>query len=151
MTFRGVELRHFDVRRDEAGVFTRAYLTADYSKPTMDEMGWRDLPGSVNQAKLAGRVNARSFTMTPNDKEMQKQEIRLSALELSDFAYHHQEPGADGESGKTEIRFILRTGDVEADFRLGAWMRKVGGAIAVLEVDHEEQGQLNLEEKEEKE
>ena len=144
MTMRGVTLRYYDVRRDEVNVYVRAHFSADYSKPVQDVMGWGALPDSVTTAKLSGAIiTIQTFALTPTDKDLARYEIDLTGVDVADFSYHHKDP-EEQASGKTEIRFTLRTGNPEAEARLGQWMRSVGGATAVLRINYEKQEELDL-------
>lgn len=140
--FRGAILRHFDVRRDEGGVFCRAHFTADYSAPVISAMGWEELPDGITSAKLEGRLDCQNFILTPNGKELAKDyEIDLPASEASDFQFFRVQ-GDDGESTSMELRFIIRTTAQEAEMWLGKYMRSIGEGRGALKINHTKQEEL---------
>lgn len=144
--FRGTTLRYIDLRRDEGGSFTRLHLTADYSEPVQEAMGWEPIPESVTTCKLSGKINAVSMVLTPTDKALQRNEIQMEASEVGDFTLA---PTKDDEGSITghELRFVLRTNESAAWAALGQYFVTIGQGTAALKVTFAEQGTLDGEDR----
>ena len=146
MTFRGCRIRYIDIRRDEGGMFTRLHVSTDYSDTVARKMEWPDeIPRVVKQGKLAGLLSLSNFILTPNDKALRLHEINLKAHEASDFQLHRSGGNEEeGEAPKTELRFIMRTPDIEAPARLGLYFNAIGEGNASLKLDYAQQEKLDL-------
>lgn len=146
MTFRGCRIRYIDIRRDEGGMFTRLHVSTDYSDTVARKMEWPDeIPSVVKQGKLSGLLSLSNFILTPNDKALRVHEINLKAHEASDFQLHRSGGNEEeGEVPKTELRFTMRTSDIEAPARLGAYFNALGEGNASLKLDYAQQEKLNL-------
>jgi len=146
MTFRGCRIRYIDIRRDEGGMFTRLHVSTDYSDTVARKMEWPDeIPSVVKQGKLSGLLSLSNFILTPNDKALRLHEINLKAHEASDFQLVRSGGNEEeGEAPKTELRFIMRTPDIEAPARLGAYFNAIGEGNASLKLDYAQQEKLNL-------
>jgi hypothetical protein len=109
-------------------------------------MDWPDeIASVVKKASLSGLLSLSNFILTPNDKALRTHEINLKAHEASDFQLHRS--GGNEEEGdppKTELRFIVRTGDVEAPARLATYFQQIGGECAALKLDYAQQDKLDL-------
>lgn len=146
MTFRGCRIRYIDIRRDEGGMFTRLHVSTDYSDTVARKMEWPDeIPAVVKQGKLSGLLSLSNFILTPNDKALQVHEINLKAHEASDFQLHRSGGNEEeGEVPKTELRFTMRTSDIDAPARLGTYFNMIGEGQAALKLDYAQQEKLDL-------
>ena len=143
ITFRGTRIRYIDIRRDEAGVFTRVHFSAQYSTPVQESMGWDEIPESISQCKLTGQLNASMMILTPHDPALAAYERQLSINEVSDFAVHRTQKD---ESTRTELRFIARTPADGMVAIIEDYFRAVGDAEAALTVRYSEQAELDEQE-----
>lgn len=146
ITFRGTTLRYIDIRRDEGGSFTRLHLTADYSEPVQQAMGWEPIPESVTTCKLSGKINAVNMVLTPTDAALRRSEIQMEASEVGDFTLAPTKDDAGDVTGH-ELRFILRTNESAAWAALGQYFVTIGQGTAVLKVTFAEQTTLDGEDK----
>lgn len=140
--FRGTTLRYIDLRRDEGGSFTRLHLTADYSEPVQQSMGWEPIPESVTTCKLAGKIAAVNMVLTPTDKALQRNEIQMEASEVGDFALVPTK-NDEGDVTGHELRFVLRTNESAAWAALGQYFMAIGQGTALLTVTYAEQTTLD--------
>lgn len=134
-------------------MFTRLHVSTDYSDTVARKMEWPDeIPSVVKQGKLSGLLSLSNFILTPNDKALRQHEINLKAHEASDFQLVRSGGNEEeGEAPKTELRFIMRTPDIEAPARLGAYFNQIGEGTASLKLDYAQQEKLNLDASEEEE
>ena len=144
--FRGTTLRYLDLRRDEGGSFTRLHLTADYSEPVQQAMGWEPIPESVTTCKLSGKIAAVNMVLTPTDKALQRNEIQMEASEVGDFALAPTK-NDDGDVTGHELRFVLRTNESAAWAALGQYFVAMGQGTAALKVTFAEQTTLEGEDR----
>lgn len=142
LLFRGAHIRYVDLRhKEEAGVFVRLHLTADYSTPICDHFGWpSDLDESITQCKLAGELAAVNMVLTPNDPALRCYEIQFECRDLSDFQLMATKQ--DGEVSGHELRFIARSGQADAESLAGAWLRTIGNGTGNLRVVYADQAKL---------
>lgn len=127
-------------------MFTRLHVSTDYSDTVARKMEWPDeIPSVVKQGKLSGLLSLSNFILTPNDKALRLHEINLKAHEASDFQLVRSGGNEEeGEAPKTELRFIMRTPDIEAPARLGLYFNAIGEGNASLKLDYAQQEKLNL-------
>lgn len=145
ITFRGARIRYIDLRRDEeAGVFARVHLTADYSTPVMAEMGWAPVDETITSCKLIGRLAALNMVLTPADAKLSRSEVQVECSEVSDFQLAPLK-NDDGEVHGHELRFIARTIEAGAVALLENYLRVIGASPAALAVSYSEQSVLELE------
>lgn len=145
ITFRGARIRYVDLRRDdEAGVFARIHLTADYSDPVRDEMGWEPIPATLTAGKLIGRLSAQHLVLTPTDDKLCRSEIQMECSEVTDFQLAPLKSDG-GEVIGHELRFICRTIDPTAISLLDNYLRVIGGGTANLRVAYVEQAAFEAE------
>jgi hypothetical protein len=145
VTFRGCKIRYIDVRQQEAGVICRLHLTADFSGPVREALGWGDLAAGIDSAKLTGELLALYFVLTPADKQLAKaHEVQMGCQDVGDFTFVRTEAGEDGAGGKEVLRLIMRTSEEGAAGILEAYWRRVGDAPAALKVSYQVQAQLPL-------
>jgi hypothetical protein len=139
--FRGAIVRYCDLRADEAGPFVRVHLSADFSAPVRQEMGWGEIPDSITSCKLEGKLDARHLVLTPNQQQLRQHEIQISADDVSDFQVSRTE-GEDGGSKQTALRFALRSRQEGAAAQLENWLRVIGDGSATLKVEYAVQQKL---------
>lgn len=145
ITFRGAFIRYADLRNNESGWFMRLHFTAGFSKPVAEAMGWDEvIPDCVDSGKLDGALIARNLVLMPTDKLLKDQEIQMEATEVSDFQFMRV---TEGDSRRSELRFIVRVSQVGAIAHVENYLRLVGQAPAALKIGYEEQQQLELGEK----
>jgi hypothetical protein len=143
LLFRGAYVRYFDVRAGEDGVFSRIHFTADFSSPVRDEMEWEDVPECVPSCKLTGKLDGRHAVLTPTQQTLLQHELQLAVSDIGDFQLHRIQ-GKDGESTKTELRFVARSAQEGAAGLVENWMRRVGQEAAALSIHFERAEQRNL-------
>lgn len=142
LIFRGVTIRYVDLRRDEAGTFNRIHMSADLSGPLREAMEWDQIPQSIaGPVKLVGEIAAKSFKLTPNDKELKKHGIELSCNQVIDFKAAPRK-NDEGEIVGHQLRFVLVTADTTAEAAIGHFLRTVGTTVAQLSVAYSVQGSL---------
>src|SRR5579864_4334832 len=108
ITFTGAWIRNADLRtRKEGGPFVRLHLTANFTKPVREEMGWEELPDCLDSGKLKGCLMGQNMILTPKADKLAKNEIQLECSEVSDFEMFRVR-NKDGESKSMELRFSLR-------------------------------------------
>lgn len=139
MIFRGSIIRYLDVRRDLGGVFRRLHCTAEFSDPVQQEMGWA-IPAGVQSAKLEGEVAASHLILTP-DGELKQHEIQIATHEITDFQFVRLKLD-DGESSRTELRFIVMSRSPGIAAIVEQYMDVVGDHAARMRVDFEKQVEL---------
>lgn len=142
---RGCRVRYADVRESKAGVYTRLYLTADFSDTVREQMGWE--PPGVLSGKLDGELNATHFILTPNQKELRQHELQLDAVSVDDFQYF-QVKDAENETTSEEMRFVIHTAVDGASALVENYMRRVGTSdksIGQLRINYEVQEAIPLE------
>ncbi len=147
ITFRGAHIRYADLRqKEEAGCFARIHFTAEMSKPVLEAMEWEPIPDCVESTKLTGELTARNLVLTPNQKELRQHEIQMECSEISDFQLFRVQ-GEDGESTRTELRFIARVVEPGAIARIENYMRLVGTSVksgGALKITYTDQQSLPL-------
>lgn len=146
LTFRGAILRHFDVRRDEAGTFCRAHISADFSKPILEAMEWAEPMNGIKSANLDGKLTLQNFVFVPNGKELAQYQVDIEAAEAYDFQFHRIQAEANSESMKTELRFQIRTAATEAEHWLGQWLRNIGAGKGALKLNFSVQEAMKFDE-----
>lgn len=148
ITFRGAFIRFADLRsKEEAGVFARIHFTSEMSGPVIEAMDWEPIPDCMESTKLTGALTARNLVLTPNQKELRQHEIQTECTEVSDFQLFRIQ-GDDGESTRTELRFIARVVEPGAVSQIENYMRLVGTSpksAGALKVTFEHQEKLDLE------
>ena len=150
ITFRGAHVRFADLRqREEAGIFARIHFTSDLSTPVIEAMDWQPIPDCVEATKLTGNLTARNLVLTPNQKELRQHEIQMECSEVSDFQLFRIQ-GEDGDSKRTELRFLARIIEPGAIARVENYMRLVGTSKksdGALKITYDDQQKLDLAEK----
>ena len=141
LIFRGASVRYSDTRMDESGVFSRIYMTAAFSDPVREEMGWGAPPEGFTSAKLEGRLNATHIILTPNSKELRQHELQIDVNEISDFQFARVK-NEGSESTSTEVRFVVRTAVDGAAALIEQYLRKIGKSEGQLRVNYEKQEEL---------
>jgi hypothetical protein len=144
--FRGATLRHVTIQDDEAGVFTRIHVSADYSDTVARAMEWEEkIADGITSAKLEGSLNATNLVLTPNGNGLKQNEVKLDVSEVADFQFFRSKPGEDGGAVETELRFVILCNQPGAAALLEDYKRTVGKGKAALRVGYEEQSELPLE------
>lgn len=143
LIFAGAFIRHFDGRRDAGGTYCRIHATADFSVSVRDGMGWEPVPDCVTQSKLSGRLSASHMILTPNDK-LAKHELQLGIDDVSDFQLHRVKSD-DGETLRSELRFIARSRTKCASGMVQNYIDLVGEDQAQLRITYTKQEELPLE------
>jgi hypothetical protein len=150
IVFRGSFIRYADLRqKEEAGCFARIHFTSEMSKPVLEAMEWEPIPDCFESTKLTGELTARSLILTPNQKELRQHEIQMECSDISDFQLFRIQ-GEDGESTRTELRFIARVSEPGAIARIENYMRLVGTSTksaGALKITYTDQQNLPLDEK----
>lgn len=143
--FRGAFVRYVDFRQeDEAGVFVRIHMTADFSDPMREAMEWQDPGDSITSAKLKGVLSASHLILTPSEKQMKKHELQLDIKDVGDFEYFAKRDG-DGQITGRELRFKVRTSADPAEALVGQYVRLMGKGCGQLKVSYMKQDTLPLE------
>ena len=147
IVFRGSFIRYADLRqKEEAGCFARIHFTSEMSKPVLEAMEWEPIPDCFESTKLTGELTARSLILTPNQKELRQHEIQMECSDISDFQLFRIQ-GEDGESTRTELRFIARVLEPGAIARIENYMRLVGTSMksaGALKITYTDQQNLPL-------
>ncbi len=148
--FRGAFLRHAVLQDDEeAGAFRRIHFTADFSDPVRQHMGWDDLPDGLTSGKLSGELNGTHLVLTPNGKDLKRHELQISCSQVNDFQVFRVK-NDDGETTRTELRFIVRSNQPGAMALIEAYKEAIGRGVGVLKIAHEKQEDLPFESEESK-
>lgn len=143
LVFRGVFLRHFDFRKEEAGWYVRMHLTAEYSSVVADAMDWPTIPPEgVNAGDLDGELVAQSLEFVPNEKGMKSHRLEIDVNQVSDFQFVRV---TEDDSTRVELRFKARSPVDGAEGILGAFARRVGQSCSQLTVSYHKQENLPLE------
>lgn len=143
ITFRGAVLRYCDLRHEEGGKFVRLHMTADYTDVVRKEMEWDEVPESVTQAKLTGKLAASQMVLTPNGRELARHEIQIACNEVSDFTFVRV---TEDESSREELRFIVRSNQPGAAAMVEGYIENIGKGAGQLRVGYEVQSNLPIEE-----
>lgn len=142
--FRGAVIRYADLRyEEEAGKFVRLHFTADWTDVVREHMEWEDLPDSVTNAKLTGKLTGRNLILTPNGKELQQHELQITVSDVSDFQLFRVKSD-DGETKHAELRFIVRSQEPGAMALIESYIEAIGRGDAALKIAHEKQEELPL-------
>lgn len=141
LSFRSFIIRHFDVRRNEGGVFTRLHVTSDPSDVINGRMDWEHIPDSVESCKLSGKLAGESITLSPTDKSLAQYEIQLPCGDVGDFSIHRVQAD-EGDSTSTELRFVIRTASIAASASLSEYWSKVGDAPCAMKLRYSEQSEI---------
>lgn len=146
LIFRGAYIRFVDLRYDEKSktTYSKLNLTAEFSEPVREAMGWGAPPEGFDSADLAGDVNATNFILTPNGKELKQHELQLAAKELSAFKLVKVNDDQEGAS-HYELRFQLTTVAEDAEQWIGQYLRHIGKGEGQLRVNYEEQAEMEME------
>lgn len=145
LIFRGALIRYVDLRQDdEAGLFRRIHFTADLSDTVCEAMEWGEPSEGLTQGKLLGELTATHLILTPNSKQLRQHELQLDVNEVSDFQFFRVK-GDDGESTRTELRFIARSVSKGAGALLENYMELIGKGMGQLRIAYEKQEKLPLE------
>ncbi len=144
LIFRGCYIRYYDGRHDEdAGAFVRIHLTADYSEPVQEAMGWEAVPESIQSAKLTGRLAATHLILTPNGRELKQHELQISCNDVCDFQLFRVK-NEDGETTSTELRFQAKTSQAGAAALIENYVARIGKGAGQLRVSYTKQEELDL-------
>jgi len=142
---RGAEICKCELCDDEGGVFVRINVKANYTDVLARQMGWADSHDDLKKGDLKGKMRVNHFTITPNDKELQKHELQLNAVEVGKFTLSVTGENPDeGKTGVTHVKFQMRTESPDAEAMLGKWKRKIGRAPALMKIDYPKQQQMEL-------
>lgn len=147
LKFRGASITHFDVRhKGEAGMFARIHCRADLADATREHFGWSDLPDGLSEAKLIGGLTGcKTLQMMPTGERSYVLEIPVESLD--DFRAYRVE--SEGGAASTEIRFhAVSRGECAG--HLEAYLGTFGTAEGVMQLSYWEQGNLPLEQEEER-
>lgn len=140
--FRGAWIRYFDGRQEEGGAFVRIHMTAEFTKPVMDEMGWEDPGGSITDGKLEGELHATHFVLTPTD--LRAEAIKFDIRSVEDFKVVTIEKD---EVRRRELRFVVRSSASDAAALVDGYIRKIGDHQGALKVSYTKQETFPLEPK----
>lgn len=145
IVFRGARIRYVDLRIDsEAGVFARLHMQADLTGPVREALGWERMPEGMVSAKLSGKLTARNLVMTPNQKDLRRNEFQVECSEVGDFQAVPEKDEDDGSVVGHRLNFIARSIEVGAISAVENYLRIVGSAEAALKVAYEAPEQLEL-------
>ena len=149
LIFRGAFIRFCDIRYDEKAktVYTKINLTATFSDPVRETMGWGIPPEGFSTADLDGEFIANHFILTPASKQMKDQEIQIDAKELGSFKFVRVKD-EDSHSSSQELRFQITTTAPDAPHHIANYLAVVGKSEGQLRVNYEEQAELDMEEPE---
>lgn len=140
VVFNGCEIRYFDLRRDEGGVFSRIHIAFSPSEPVMRALGWDPWPDSIPRGPLTGRLAGTHIILTPTDKVLKKHEIQFGVSEVRDFSFT-SETNDEGHIISRTIRATVVTGEKIAAV-IENWLAVVGEASAVAKLGYTVQQQL---------
>ena len=143
LLFRGTFIRFIDVRYDEKSktVYTKINLTADFSEPVREAMGWGMPAAGFASAKLDGEIAASKFILRPNSRQLKESELQLDAREAGGFHVVRIED-KDSSSTHNELRFQLTTVDPNAPALVAEYLRVIGKGEGQLKLTYQEQGEI---------
>ena len=142
MTLRGVVIRYADLRFEREGaVFCRLHLQADLSGPVLAEMDWDAIPDGITTAKLTGKLTARTLTLTPSGKDLERHRIEIECSDVADFAVV-PEKGEDGEVSSHRLNCIARSQEIGAISKVEQYRRLIGDGPATAHLAYEKQAGL---------
>lgn len=152
LIFRGVTIRYLDMRRkSESAPFVRLHLTADLSDNVRATMGW-SVGDNQSSGSFIGSINAVAAIFGPNQKKlpgMEVAEVNVECHEVGDFTFSEVK-GKDGATKGMKLDFIIRSNEIDAEAKLGAYWRQIMGGDSQLKVTYSGIGkQQNLEATEE--
>lgn len=139
VTFRGAKIRYYDGRHNEGGSFVRLHITAEFTQPVLEAMGWTDPGPSGYDVKLTGELVGTHLVLTPNDKKLREREISLDINEVSAFKLVTIEKD---EVKRRELRFVIRTPSPEAVTLVDGYVRSVRDNEAALKISYSKQETL---------
>lgn len=154
--FRGAEVRYYDTRKDDGGVYCRIYFSARADKEVRGKMEWgvaKDENGKElvadpwpavgeNSGKLSGNLSASSMILTPKDSALSKFEINgLVINKVSDFTWT-AENDSEGRRKSVRINFIVRSSAPDASAEIDAYFRALGDGLGELKIDYSKQDRL---------
>jgi hypothetical protein len=141
ITFRGVFIRHIDTRDEETGMVARIHMTAAHSTPVAEALGWpEELADGFDSAKLSGELALSNMILTPNG-ELRQYGIDIQARDAKDFQLVRV---SDEVASRVELRFMVRTGGVDAMHKVLDYKHRVGRGVATMKVDCAIQEKLSL-------
>lgn len=108
-TFRGVSIRHADLRMKDGVLFSRLHLTAELTVPVAAEQGWQTAleTDGWSSMKLEGLIRLLGIRMEVSGL---KQILQMKAEEARDFeAVRATNP--ETKATKVELRFLVVTTD----------------------------------------
>ncbi len=144
LILRGAFIRYVDLRQDdEAGLFRRIHFTADLSDTVCEAMEWGEPSEGLTQGKLLGELTATHLILTPNSKQLRQHELQLDVKDVSDFQFFRVKE-EDGETTRTELRFVARSLQKGAGALLENYMELIGKGQGQLRVAYEKQEKLPL-------
>jgi hypothetical protein len=147
LILRGCRIRYADVRESKAGVFTRIYMTADFSDVAREQMGWGEPGDGFNSAKLDGELNTTHVILTPNPKELRQHELQLDVTNVDAFEFVRV-TNSENETVSAELRFVCHSPVDGASALVENYMRRVGTSdksIGQLRINYEVQEAIPLE------
>jgi hypothetical protein len=121
-------------------------MTADFSAPIREAMGWGDPPEGYTSGKLDGELNATRMLLTPNQKELRQHELPLDLVKVDDFQYFSVKDSDNGSISE-ELRFVCHSATEGASGLVENYMRRIGTSdksIGQLRINYEEQEQMEL-------
>ena len=142
--FRGVVVRHFDVRQSPKGetVYVNAHLSADWTDVVREAMGWEDLPETYGGADIpSASLMGVEMMLKPSARELKAFAIKMPIREVKDFQLVTlKQPGEMPD--ERELRFTVTSQAKQANTWLGNWLRSVGKHKGQLTVSYTEQATL---------
>jgi hypothetical protein len=141
--FRGAFIRYFDVRQSPKGegIWVNVHMTADFSDPVREAMGWGEIPDNFTEAKLLGSLTGVEMMLKPSSRELDKYALKLQIREVKDFKVVVLAQG-DDKPNENELRFTVVTSSEKANTYLGNYLKSIGKGKGRLTVSYSEQGSL---------
>lgn len=144
LIFRGSFIRFVDLRYDEKAKtrYVKLNMSAEFTDPVREAMGWSPLPDSFTGADLSGELTATKFVLTPNGKEINT-ELALDVKQVADFSVVRVKDDQEGAT-HCELRFQIVTTAKGAAALAEAYLDVVGKGQGQLRVNYEEQTKMDL-------
>lgn len=123
----------------------KASFSSSITDAQRKAMNWDEIPECANGANLDGDLQASVLTLTPKDKELQRNAIELSISRVRNFQVVRLELEGKRDKGhRQELRFSVEFGDDKGARKLEEYMLTVGEGKSTLAVSYTKQEQLEM-------
>lgn len=139
ITFTGAMIRKIELKMDPATGRTviALHMLASWTKVVREKMGWADLPELYDKHALEGKLAGISAAFEPTDSKLGKHRFEIAINSVEKFKAVRVKMNEN--SSRTELHFVIRTSEDDADSYAGAYMRCVGDSGSSVKVAYSRQ------------